>query len=303
MNRSASLSRPELLDSAWHTVNSLQTLQRQGWTRSGIRAQLEARRWQRVGRAVVGHNSVLTDEEKGRAVLLNCGPRAALTAFTAAEVRGLTGWHRDEVHVAVPAGARICRPEGIAIRVHWTGNWGAVAGAARNGLALLPYAVVAAAETFPKPRPACGILAAAVQQRLATADDLRVIVRREPRLRHRALLLSVVDDIAGGAQALSEIDFARLCRRNGLPEPTRQAIRTDRFGKRRYLDAEWRLPNGRVVVVEIDGALHLIYRQWWDDSLRQNELVLTGSMVLRYPSALVRCDQATIVDQLVRALL
>ena len=161
---------------------------------------------------------------------------------------------------------------------------------------------MSAASTFSAGRPACGILAAAVQQRLASADELRDVVQQDHRLRHRALLLAVLADIAGGAEALSEIDFARLCRRHGLPEPTRQAIRNDRFGRRRYLDAEWRLPDGRVVVAEIDGALHLIYHQWWDDSLRQNELVISGSSVLRFPSALMRCAESTVVDQLTRAL-
>lgn len=300
VNRSALASCPERRDSAWHTVESLPSLLRQSWTRSAVRAQFDARRWQRVGRAVVLHNGELSDEERARAALINCGPRAALTAFTGAEMRGLTGWHRDEVHVLVPNGARITRPPGLHIVPHWTSDWSAVR--APNGICLLPDAVVATAGTFAQPRPACGILAAAVQQRLTDADELRRLVIARSRMRHRSLLLSVLADIACGAEALSEIDFARMCRRHGLPEPVRQAIRLDRFGRRRYLDAEWRLPDGRTLVVEIDGALHLIYRQWWSDSMRQNEIVLTGSPVLRYPSALLRCDEAAVVDQLRRAL-
>ena len=34
----------------------------------------------------------------------------------------------------------------------------------------------------------------------------------------RAVLLAAAHDIAQGAQALSEIDFARLCRSGGLPD-------------------------------------------------------------------------------------
>jgi very-short-patch-repair endonuclease len=65
----------------------------------------------------------------------------------------------------------------------------------------------------------------------------------------------------------------------------------------------WRLPDGRRLVVEVDGALHLVARRWWDDQLRQNELVLGGDLVLRYPSVVVRCEKALVLDQLRRLLL
>jgi hypothetical protein len=160
MNRSALASAPERLDSAWHTVESRPSLARQGWTPSAVRAQLDARRWQRVGRAVVLHN-----------------------------------------------GARIVKPPQLRMAVHWVKDWQAKR--APNGICLLPNAVVEAAGTFRQPRPACGILAAAVQQRLTTANELRRNVLRRHRMRNRALLLSVLADIEGGAEALSEIDFAR----------------------------------------------------------------------------------------------
>jgi len=57
------------------------------------------------------------------------------------------------------------------------------------------------------------------------------------------------------------------------------------------------------VVLEVDGALHLIARHWWDDQLRQNELAIVGDVVLRFPSVVVRCEQMLVVDQLRRALL
>ena len=113
------------------------------------------------------------------------------------------------------------------------------------------------ASSFVSPRPACGILAAAVQQRLTTPGELRVAVTAATRTRHRAALLAALDDIAQGTQALSEIDFVRLCRRHGLPVPTHQAVRVEPSGRRRYLDAEWTLPDGRSAAVEVDGALHL----------------------------------------------
>jgi hypothetical protein len=163
--------------------------------------------------------------------------------------------------------------------------------------------VVIAASSFDARRPACGILAATVQQRLIQPSALVRAVEAASRTRYRADLLAAAHDIGQGAQALSEIDFARLCRRHGLPEPTRQAVRRDARGCRRYLDAEWRRADGCRIVVEVDGALHLIARRWWDDQLRQNELVIGGDLVLRFPSVVVRCDQMLVVDQLRRSLL
>lgn len=109
-------------------------------------------------------------------------------------------------------------------------------------------------------------------------------------------------DIAQGAQALSEIDLVRLCRRNGLPQPRHQGVRVDRGGRRRYVDAEWISSSGRRVVAEVDGALHLAPRRWWDDQLRQNEFVITGDLVLRFPTVVLRHEELIVVDQLRRVL-
>ena len=104
-------------------------------------------------------------------------------------------------------------------------------------------------------------------------------------MRHRRAIDLALADIEQGADALSEIDFVRLCRRFGLPEPTRQAVRMMPDGRRRYLDAEWRLPDGRVVAVEVDGAFHMRMENWIDDQLRQNMVVIGGTRVLRSPAS------------------
>jgi hypothetical protein len=158
--------------------------------------------------------------------------------------------------------------------------------------------LVDAAVWSASPRRACALVAAGVQQRLTTVERLRRELLKAGAVRHRRLLLGVLDDIAGGAQALSEIDFAGLCRRAGLPAPTRQAVRRDSRGRRRYLDVEWRLPDGRVLVVEVDGGVHLVAAQLWEDQLRQNDLVLQGDMVLRYPSFIVRTEPRLVIAQL-----
>jgi very-short-patch-repair endonuclease len=300
LTRSACVARPLTLLPAGQGVTTLRHMITCGWTRAAIRANLDADRWQMIGRAVVLHNGPIHPDEFPTIALLNCGPRAALTAFTLAQLRGLRGWEREAIDVLVPGGARIMRQPGVPLRVHWSSEWAAEdVRADRHALA---PALVLAAASFDSPRPACGILAAGVQQQLVSADELARAVRSRPRVRHRAALGLAVADIAQGAEALSEIDFVTLCRRNRLPAPRLQAVRTDRFGRRRYVDAEWRSRTGKRVVAEVDGALHLAPRRWWNDQLRQNELAITGDLVLRFPTVVFRHESATVVDQLRRAL-
>lgn len=298
----AQRSWPGRLDDPAHTVRTLAQLERSGKTPGQIRGQVEARRWQRIGRAVVLHNGPLHPDEIPRVALINSGPRSVLTAFSSARVHGLDGWERNWVDVLVPPGARVARPPGVAIRIHYTGDWDAVSTVRAGRVQTLAPSVIRAAGTLDRPRAACGLLAATVGQRLLRADVLATELRATTRVRHRAVLLAAAQDIGQGAQALSEIDFARLCRRNGLPEPIRQAIRVEPSGRRRYLDAEWTRRDGRRVIAEVDGALHLIARRWWADQLRQNELMIAGDLVLRFPTIALRCEEPIVVGQLRRAL-
>jgi hypothetical protein len=146
------------------------------------------------------------------------------------------------------------------------------------------------------------LVAALVQQRLTTAERLVSVAEADRCLRHRAVVLPALHDIAGGAQALSEIDFGALCRRFGLPQPRRQVVRTDPRGRRRYVDAELVGPDGRVVLVEVDGALHLLAKQYWQDMDRANELTIAGERLLRFPTVVFRTQPARMADQLSRAL-
>jgi hypothetical protein len=151
------------------------------------------------------------------------------------------------------------------------------------------------------PRTACGALAAGVQQRLTTAERLRSALEPAGRVQHRKLLLAVLADIEGGAQAVSELDFLRFCRRHGLPRPQLQ-VRVDTGGRRRYLDATFVRKDGRLVGVEIDGAAHLVVATYWQDMRRLNDLVIDGRRILRFASAAIHADDADAVHQLRTAL-
>ncbi len=116
------------------------------------------------------------------------------------------------------------------------------------------------------------------------------------RVRHAGILLSILADIEGGADSLSEIDFVKLARKAGLPPPIRQSIRWDSSGRRRYLDADF-----GTFAVEVDGGFHLRAQNYWADARRQNELVLGGDRILRFSSYAIRLDEDVVLAQLRRA--
>ena len=80
---------------------------------------------------------------------------------------------------------------------------------------------------------------------------------------------------------MAELDVARVCRRFGLPSPRRQTGRRDASGRRRFTDCEWVLPDGTVLVLEVDGGFHMEVEHWEDDIVREPDLVATGAIVLR----------------------
>ncbi|HEX4018347.1 MAG TPA: hypothetical protein VHX15_16545 [Frankiaceae bacterium] len=115
------------------------------------------------------------------------------------------------------------------------------------------------------------------------------------------MMLRALTDISGGAHALTEIDFASLCRRHKLGKVVHQAVRLDDQGRRRYLDVEIESLGGARIWCEIDGALHLMAMSYWQDMSRSNELLIAGTPVLRFPSIAMYLDEARVVDQLHRA--
>jgi hypothetical protein len=267
---------------------------------------LDSRRWQDdAGRLViVMHNGPLTAEQTEAVAVLAGGRLCALAAKTAAARVGLTRWPAYKVEVVVPRGTTYPALRLVDVKVHESRRFTAddVHTATWPPRVRIERALVDAAVWSTRPRTACGLLAAGVQQRLTTADRLLAELERAGSVRFRRLLGCALVDIAGGAHAVSEIDFGRFCRRNGLPPPVRQVARKDNNGRRRYLDATLVGPSGRVVRVEIDGALHLVVETYWDDMYRDNELSIARETQIRLPSYVMHADEPNAVDQLKRAL-
>jgi hypothetical protein len=282
-------------------VATLPQLQAAGLTAHRVQAQVAARRWRRFGdRCVVTHNSEPSRQQwRWIAILDNRGP-AALAGFTALEVDGFR-FFGDEprlLHVVVPRGAQYHRfPD---VKVHESRRFRPADVVAATGVPRLPAARSAldAAAWQPHPRYASAVLAAVVQQRICTAEDLADAHATIGRVRHKQVMRETVADVSGGAEALSEIDVAALCRRFGLEPPCRQRIRRDRSGRKRYLDCEWVLEGGRVVVLEVDGSHHHLVEHWEADMRRERDVVVSGRQVLRATAGEARHDQAAIAADL-----
>jgi very-short-patch-repair endonuclease len=137
---------------------------------------------------------------------------------------------------------------------------------------------------------------AVVQQRLATAAEVLDELAVAGRVRHRAVLRDALKEAADGAESMAEVDVVPLLRLAGLPRPRRQV----RSGARRH-DLEVDLPDGRVLVVEVDGPQHESPQARWADAERDAALAAEGKLLLRIPAYAVRHEPGRVLTQ-VRAI-
>ena len=281
-------------------------LEELGLTNGQIDRMLSSGRWRSdaEGLVVVLHNGPLTATQEESVAVLAGGRLCGLAARTAAARGGLQGWPAHKTEVLVPRGTTYPELRLVDVKVHESRRF---TDADLHPMAWPPRvsierALVDAAAWSARPRTACGLLAAGVQQRLTVPGLLLDALEQAGQIRFKGLLRSALVDIEGGAQAVSEMDFIRFCRRNRLPEPQHQVVRRDRDGRRRYLDATLVGPTGRIVRVEIDGALHLVVQTYWDDMYRDNEASIARETQLRLPSFVIHANDPKALEQLRRAL-
>lgn len=273
--------------------------------RAVVRWRLERGRWQQPCRGVVVTRSgSLSSDELLWVVVLGAGTGAALGGLTAARLDGMTGlagFDDGRVHVVVPASRKIEAKLPDPALVHRSRLLGPadVHPVRLPPRTRTPRSILDAALWMRTENGTRAVLAAGVQQRLVRADDLAAALARRGTVPRRALIRATIADITSGAQALSELDFCELTRRFGLPEPTRQALRPDRHGRVRWLDACWERAR---LVVEVDGLWHMDADAWWADMYRGNELTLSGYQVLRFPAFAVRDHPEVVAAQIADAL-
>ena len=277
-------------------VASRAQLGRAGFDRNVVGRMVCARRWQLIGLAVVLHGGEPSSEQRQWAAVLSAPKLAAIDGRAAARAYGLKGFEPDVLDLVVSVETNPVAMAGV--RWHRSERFDEFELDSSGGPPKVrrERAFVDAATWTRSPRIACALLVASVQQRLVTPAMLRREILVAGPIRHRGHLLSVVTDIEGGADSLAEIDFVTIARRVGLPPPLQQSIRVDASGRRRYLDADF-----GAFSVEVDGGLHLLTLNYWNDARRQNDLVIGGDRILRFPSIAFRVDMPTVEAQLRRA--
>lgn len=163
-------------------------------------------------------------------------------------------------------------------------------------------ATVLAASWCASDKEALFLVVSCLQQRLVTAGQLQSALEHL-HIRRARLVRETVQEYTDGGTSMSEIAFARLCRRFGLPPPVRQRRRRDSHGRPRYVDAEFRTASGATVIVEIDGLHHLNPDNWLDDIERQNDLMLQGAyLVLRVSTWTLKYEPEVFMTRLAEVL-
>lgn len=264
--------------------------------------QVAARRWLELSpRVIATFTGALTIEQRQWFAVLHAGPRSMLGGLTAAAHHGLTGWERSTITVYVddelsfePVPGikffRSRRPFDIMIAQHTKIPCCSVE----------PAVLLRAGYEEKQLRVACGLLAAVVQQRLTSVDRLSGWLEAMRPLRRTKAFRAMLADIGGGSQSAAERDVALMCRRFNLPLPSRQVPHLDRDGRLRRTDCEWPL-HGGVLVLEVEGPLHMEVRQWSQDVRRARRLATRDRLVVRATSYEIRHEPEEVVRDL-RAL-
>lgn len=269
-----------------------------GLTRGELRAQLRAQRWQRVwSRSVCLHTGEVSALGRQWAAAFEGGDRAMLDGETSLIASGLKGYESSVHRVSVPRGVKPLRGVGLDIRRtrRWSADDRVATGVPRTRV---PVAAVRAAMWARSDKQASLLLLMPVQQGMTTPELVGRALLAVRRDRRRELMHAIVNDMLGGVRSVGELDFARECRRRGIPEPDRQTVRRGRDG-RYYLDVCW---DDFGLVVEIDGIHHSWATSVVPDALRQNEVALGRATVLRLPLLGLRVAADDFFDQVERGL-
>jgi hypothetical protein len=266
-----------------------------------VRNQLAAARWREHTPLVIStFTGALSRRSQVWGAVLHAGGDALVGGITALEWYGIRNWHRDEITVLVDNDLSFDPVPGVSFfrtRRPLT--------RLRNDRQALPMARVEPATLLwagheRSTRTAQGLLAAVVQQRLSHPQLLLAEVEALRPLRRARLFRRALIEIAGGSESMAELDINRMCRTYRFPRPTRQTRRKDSAGRWRYTDVEWQLPDGRILILEVDGGFHMEVEHWEDDIARQRQLSHRDRIIVRCTARELRDDLDRVARDLIR---
>ena len=84
-----------------------------------------------------------------------------------------------------------------------------------------------------------------------------------------------------------------------MAPPRGQTTRRDRAGRKRFTDAEWDLPDGSVLVLEVEGAFHDDVLQSAADKSRHRKLVSRNRIVISCTAYELRHEPASVMEDLI----
>lgn len=254
---------------------------------AAIDVLLRRGRWQTLYRGVyAAYTGESPRESTLWAAVRRCGPEAALSHFTAAELDGVMDRRSDAVHVTIPAHRRVWLADqefnrGLPrIVLHRSTRLPAARHPARTPpRTRVKETVLDLAELADGIEVAFGWLSAACNRRLVTPGQLRTAAARRAKMRWRTDVLAALDEVADGVHSALERGYVlNVERPHRLPKPKRQK-QMKRDATSAYLDnfsAEYE------VAVELDGlAAHPVEARWRDIH-RDNYLARSGIITLRY---------------------
>lgn len=224
------------------------------------------------------HTGTSTWNERCWAATLYAG-RSALHLQSALHQPGRLPLPTGPVHVAVDWTRRIAPQPGIRIhrvrdledKVQWNLS---------PPRTRLEVAAVEVAHRAADDLAAISALAALVGSRRTVAGRLRLEVERRGRLRRRALLTDLLDDLERGTHSVLEHGYlVRVLRPHALPEPTSQQVAVIGTEGREYRDATH--ADLATTVVELDGTLHDASDARDDDADRDLDDLARGSAAIR----------------------
>jgi very-short-patch-repair endonuclease len=264
------------------------------WQLRGLAADLSAAdsllrsgRWQWLYRGVYG---AYTGEPSRTSILWaavrRCGPGAALSHFTAAELDRIIDERGEAIHVSIPETVRIrFAPREFGnglprIIVHRSPRLAAATHPARTPpRTRIEETVLDMTHRAQNFDVAFSWLSAACGRRLSTPEQLREAADSRPRLRWRTDVLEALTQIAAGVLSNLERQYLRNVERpHRLPRPRRQA-RMRRGTRSAYLD---NLYEEFGLGVELDGLASHRAETRWRDIHRDNYLAGAGIITLRY---------------------
>ena len=285
--------------SGQESVISLRQLRDNGVTRAATRHHLKVGRWaQRSSEVLTTTTGPLSQGQRLWVAVLHAGGDSLIGGLSATEVHGMKNWQRDDVTVLVNNPQSLEPLEGVVF-FRTRRDLSTLSASTALPLCRLEPAVLLFSGYEFNQRTAHGAIAAVVQQRLTTPAKLRSALSSMSPLRRAKEFRLLLDDLEGGGQSLAEVDVKKACREFGVAPPTSQTRRRDRGGRTRFTDCEWRLTDGRVLVLEVDGSFHDDVLEASEHRARNRKLTTTSRIVVQCSAYEVRHEPWEVMEDLI----